>query len=126
MQPHKKGVRTSRSREDYNLFKITLPSFNPEAVLNVIIYPKIGEYLHPGRPFAKVCYRKSPSLGPNEEPREGESQDEQELSTHLAGTIERIGPSFEEVEGGWGLREGLKRGSLELLWVRECVHEMQN
>jgi len=118
MQQHKKGVRISRSREDYDLFKIALPSFNPETVLNVIIYPRIGDNLHPGKPFVKVYYREPPSLEQNEQAREEQGEAEQELSTHLAGTIERIGPSFEEFEGGWRSREGLKRGSLELLWVR--------
>ena len=44
----------------------------------------------------------------------------------LAGTIEGLGSSFQEAEGGWKSSEGIKRGSLELLWVRQCQHEMKN
>lgn len=70
MRPSRKGVRTTRTREDHDLFKISLPSYNPETIESVIILLSPGEYLKPEQPFAKVLYRTSLT----ENQKEGEKQ----------------------------------------------------
>ncbi len=58
----KTGTHTMRTRHDYELFKITFPSFNPDLMVSVTLHVGPGEDLRPGQPLATVLHR--PPLSP--------------------------------------------------------------
>lgn len=120
MSQHRKTVRTIRSREDHELFKVTIPTYNPQLVHSLLMAVSPGDYLRPSQPFATLRLHKPPS---QDKGQEGNSEwVEESLTTHMGGTVERLGASFSIGEEGWSLKEGAKRGSLELLFLRQCRH----
>lgn len=123
MSQHRKTVRSIRSREDHELFKVTIPSFNPQLVHSLLMAVAPGDYLRPNQPFATLRLHKPPAQDKDQEGQEGNSDWlEESLTTHMGGTVERLGASFSIGEEGWSLKEGAKRGSLELLFLRQCQH----
>ena len=55
----KTGTHTMRTRNDYELFKITFPAFNPDLMVSVTLHVGPGENLRPGQPLATVLHRPS-------------------------------------------------------------------
>lgn len=47
-------VRTIRSREDYDLFRIVLPNYDPLRILSIHLRIAPGQLILPGAPFATV------------------------------------------------------------------------
>ena len=48
MTSAKKSVRTIRSREDYDLFKISYPLYDPQTVSSIELHLGPGQFLRPG------------------------------------------------------------------------------
>jgi len=83
----KKNIRTFRSREDYDLFRVAMQPYNPEAILDLTITVSPGDYLSPELPIGRARHRNGPSQGESEEQAVGEGWWEQMLTTNLAGTV---------------------------------------
>jgi hypothetical protein len=49
-----RGVRTIRSREDYDLFRIVFPNYDPRRILSIHLRIAPGQLIKPGVPFATI------------------------------------------------------------------------
>jgi hypothetical protein len=87
MSQQRKAVRTVRSREDHELFKFILPSYNPGNIADVTIQVNPGEYLVPERPFGALTIRPQPPLPSNESPSSEPASLEQPLTANMGGTV---------------------------------------
>lgn len=47
MKPLRKTLRTARTREDHELFRVSLTNYDPATVQDVIITEQPGHYLKP-------------------------------------------------------------------------------
>ena len=90
----KKGLRTIRSRDDYDLFKVTLPSYDPELIAVIRLCVRPGDYLKPGQPLAIATLRLQNHTSQPSDKQISDATEEYPLTTFLSGLIEKVGPSF--------------------------------
>lgn len=99
-------LRTLRARDDHDLFRITLPRYDPKLLSDILLLVRPGQTLRPQQPIVLLTYATSQGLKSNQE--DPSLPEQAELGSHVAGVIEAVGSSFGEDEGGWRLREEVK------------------
>ena len=87
MQTPKIHIRSTRNREDYDLFKITMIGYKSLDILDLTITANPGDYLSPDHSMGKIVTRNIPSQASSEQLMTEENKTEQKLSPNLAGTV---------------------------------------